>query len=640
MNAPTHSAWAAVLLSVVTACAIAQQPAPTAPSVTANANVSSALGATPTKKATSSRRERREATQLFLEGARLFQKQEFEKALDDYEQAAALDPNNSHYPLAAQVARNHAVMALIQQAAKDRVRGDAASERSALQHALEIDPTSSEVAEHLGALSGTRGTDLSRPLYEQVVRTLGEAPVLAPSPNQHTFHLRTGSHEMIDTVLRAYGIVPIVDDSVRSIPVRMDLDNASFEQAMRALNIITHSFAVTLDEHRVLLADDTASNRRQFTREEMETIYLNGLTQDQMNSVSTLAKNIFEAQRVNVEPNAGTMTIRAPVSAMNAFNATLRPLLDASSQVLLDVRIIQLARANERNTGAQLPQQFTAFNVYAEEQSILNANQSLVQQIISSGLAAPGDTLAILGILLASGQVTNSIFSNGIALFGGGLTLSGLSPAPTTLYLNLNSSQSRVLDDVQLRLGDDQEGTLRYGQRYPIMTSSYSNLGADNINIPGLTGAGTSSALASLASSLASTQQTIPQVQYQDLGLTLKATPSVLRSGDITLSIDMKLDALAGPLVNGIPVLNDRAYSGVVTLKQGSGVVLMGEMDEEESRILSGTPGLSEIPGMDNLTNKDVQRNYSTLLVIVTPHIISEPHKQGHSPMLRIGRAQ
>ena len=75
------------------------------------------------------------------------------------------------------------------------------------------------------------------------------------------------------------------------------------------------------------------------------------------------------------------------------------------------MRLIQIAHTSERNTGVQPPQSFSAFNVYAEEQSILNANQSLVQQIISSGLAAPGDTLAILGILLASGQVSSSLFS-------------------------------------------------------------------------------------------------------------------------------------------------------------------------------------------------------------------------------------
>ena len=103
-----------------------------------------------------------------------------------------------------------------------------------------------------------------------------------------------------------------------------------------------------------------------------------------------------------------------------------------------------------------------------------------MQQIISSGLAAPGDTLAILGILLASGQVSSSVFSNGIALFGGGLTQSALAPGGATLNLNLNSSDSRELDQIQLRLGDGEAGTLKEGERYPIQTSSFSSLSSQH----------------------------------------------------------------------------------------------------------------------------------------------------------------
>ena len=58
-------------------------------------------------------------------------------------------------------------------------------------------------------------------------------------------------------------------------------------------------------------------------------------------------------------------------------------------------------------------------------------------------------------------------------------------------------------------------------------------------------------------------------VQYQDLGLTLKATPKVLRDDAVALSLDMTLDSLSGQTIDGNPVLDNRAYSGVVTLKEG-----------------------------------------------------------------------
>jgi Flp pilus assembly secretin CpaC len=77
----------------------------------------------------------------------------------------------------------------------------------------------------------------------------------------------------------------------------------------------------------------------------------------------------------------------------------------------------------------------------------------------------------------------------------------------------------------------------------------------------------------------------------------------------------------------------------VVTIKEGSAVVVASELDKSESRDISGTPGLSEIPGMNNITDKNLQKNYATLLVIITPHVVRGTQSSGHSPMMRVERA-
>jgi Flp pilus assembly secretin CpaC len=316
----------------------------------------------------------------------------------------------------------------------------------------------------------------------------------------------------------------------------------------------------------------------------------------------------------------------------------MRDLLNGRSQVLLDVRLIQVAHTSTRNTGAQLPQTMTAFNVYAEEQSILNANQSLVQEIISSGLASANDPLAILAILIASGQVSSSLLSSGFATFGGGLTESAIAPGTAALNLSLNTSDSRELDQIQLRLQDGEEGTLKLGEKYPIQTSSYSSLSPSALNIPGLTGAGSSSSLSSLLSSLSSVPN-VPMVQYEDLGLTLKATPRVLRNGDVALSVEMKLDALSGTFIDGNPVLDNRAYTGVVMVKEGEAAVVATEVDKSQSLAISGTPGLSEIPGMNDLTSKDLEKNYATIVIVMTPHVVRGAQAAGHTPMMQVEKS-
>jgi general secretion pathway protein D len=583
--------------------------------------------------------ERRRAAKLFLEATKLFDKEEFEEAYARYQQAATLDPTDPDYTLAAEVARSHAVTALIQTAVHARMKKDAAGARAALTRALELDPTNRQVAERLRQLGGDAVRSLPEPLYSETGNDLGDVVEIAPTAGAHSFNVRTGQRQVIQQVFKAYGIDATLDDSVRGTQVRLDLENATFQEATRVLELLTGTFYAPIDPHRVLVAQDNEANRAKFEHQQLETIYLPGLSATELTDMTTMAKNVFSVTQVVAEQSAGTLTVRAPHETMAALNETLRELIDGRDQVMLDIRLIQIAHTSAYNTGAQLPQQLTAFNVYAEEQQILTQNASLVQQIISSGLAAPGDTEAIIAILIASGQVTSALFSNGFALFGGGLTLSAFSPPPVTANFSLNSSDSRELDQIQLHLGDGEAGTLKTGMRYPIMTSSYSSLGSGGVNIPGLNLPGSSAGLGGLASELGlggSTAGIVPQVQYEDLGLTLKATPKVLRSNQVALTIDLKIDALAGSSINGVPVLNNQAYTGVVTLPSGEGVVVLSELNKQQSRAISGVPGLSEIPGLNDLTEKDTQTNYATLLIVMTPHVIRLTQPAGHSPMMRI----
>ncbi len=586
-------------------------------------------------------KERRKATKLYLDGAKLFQKQQYEAALRNYEEAAKLDPENPNYAAAVEVVKSHAVTDLLQTAAKARIRGDASAERAALERAAQLDPHNLQVSEHLREMADDVAASQAKSVYgqENGSLALAAAPTLEPVPGTHSFHLKMGRREAIQNVFRSFGIEASVDTSVAGAPVRFDMDDVTFAQAMNAINLVTDSFTVPLDAHRALVAKDTRENRQQFMRQEYETVYLGGMPATEMTDIGNLAKNVFQAQQVTVQ-QSGSLTIRATADKINAFNETLKQLLDGRSQVLLEMKLIQLAHTNQHNTGIIPPQQITAFNVYAEEQAILNQNQALVQEIIASGLAAPGDTLAILGILLASGQVSGSVFQNGIALFGGGVTLTGVSPAPLTVNLNLNSSESRELDQLQIHLGDGEEGTLKAGSRYPITTSQYSNLGSSGVFIPGLTTAGTSGSLTSLLGTLNTGQQTIPQIEYQDLGLTFKATPRVIRNGEIALTMDLKITALAGSSINGLPILNNRSYSGVITAREGSAVVLVSQVDKEESRALSGWPGLTELPGLNNVTDVNAQKNYASLVIIITPHVIRGTQPGGHTPMIRIQRGQ
>ena len=214
---------------------------------------------------------------------------------------------------------------------------------------------------------------------------------LTPTPGRHSFHLKSSEQEILRRVLDAYGIRMVADDSLGTLTVRFDADDIDYAQAASMATLVTNSMIVPLDPVRVLVAKDTKDNRAKYDRLSVETVYLPGLTATEFTDIGNLARNVLGITQTAVKPESGTLTVRAPVGNIEALNKTLVDLLDGKSEVLLDVKIYQVENTRTRLYGIQPPQTTTVFNVSTELNSIISQNSSLVQQIISSGLASAGD---------------------------------------------------------------------------------------------------------------------------------------------------------------------------------------------------------------------------------------------------------
>ncbi|MGC2504672.1 MAG: hypothetical protein WA400_21285 [Silvibacterium sp.] len=571
------------------------------------------------------------ARKLYLEGARALENKDYAIAETDLTQAAKLDPGNPQYSAASAIIIGHHATALIQAADKAKLLAHPDEARADLLLAYRLDPKNPMLAQHMDEISQAAAPDPVQPYPED--ESYAPPVELAASLQPHSFHLRANTDEVLRQVLAAYGITPSIDSSVKNGTVRIDADNVTFDQAARMAKLLTNTFFVPLDPKRVLVAQDTKANRNKFQRLALETVYFPGLTNAEVTDMSLIARNVFEAQQATASAANNALTVRAPQPELAALNGTLSEMLDGRSVVQVEVRLYDIAKTTTLNVGVQLPQSTTIFNVPSELNSILSQNQALVQQIISSGLAAPGDLGAIALALVASGQLTGtSILTQPFATFGGGLTLTGITTQGVTGNLALNSSDSRVLDHVTMRLLDQEESTIKAGERYPIITSSYSNFGATGLNVPGLSTAGISSTLAGLGISASALQsglsQAIPQVQYQDLGLTLKIKPYIQKNRDVTLNLDLKVTSLQGTSLNDIPVLNNQEYSAIMTLRQGASALVVSNLNKQQSRAVTGVPGLTDLPGFQSATNQQTENDVSELIMVITPHIIRQAHKQ------------
>ncbi len=580
------------------------------------------------------------AQHAFLEGAKAVSANNLQEAVKAFTQATALDPSDRDYEAALAIARDNYATQLMQQALKARLLSDNATWRARTQEAAAQDSRNPLVLEHQKELVDDLRSD--KPAEDAVLGQVGfdaGPPVeLAPEKGTHSFHLMLPKGDVLRQVLSAYGITPILDKSVGTERVHFDGDDLSFAEAEQMLNLATGTFVVPLDPQRALLALDTKENRTNYQRMAFETIYLPGLTSAEMTDVGNIARNVFEAQQATVHESSGTLTVRAPALRMQAFNYEVNELLAGRGEVVVDVDIYETQHQKMVNEGATLPQTTTLFNLSSELNTLVQSNSSLVQEIISSGLASPGNIEEIAVALLLSGQAGSSILSQPFAYFGGGLTATGLTLTSAAANLQYNTTDTRLLDKVQLRLNDQEEGSVKIGERYPIVTSSYSNLATGSTSIAGITSAGLSNTLQNLGVNLASLSAaataSVPQVQYQDIGLVLTATPRVQQGQDVGLKLQLQLSSLSGTIVNGNPIINNRQSTSSINVRPGEKTVLFSQLSNEEDRALIGLPFLSEIPGLEFGTNRQITDTVDDLIVILTPHVVRLTHTHTEGQMV------
>jgi type II secretory pathway component GspD/PulD (secretin) len=449
------------------------------------------------------------------------------------------------------------------------------------------------------------------------------APIqLKPAPGLKSLHIRATMPEAIKQVAAAYGIKASLDSTVTgSLQLKFDLDDVPYEQAMHVLMQMGPNFAVPLTPDSILVAKDNEENRQKYLRLVQETIYAAGMTNEQIAELGNMIKSVFEVKQVSVENSFGTLVVRAPEDTLRALNLTLADMLDGGSEVMIDLKLYSIDRMRTVNVGATAPSQFTAFSFGSQANALVAANQSLVNQAIAQGLIKPGASNVEIAIaLLESGLVTSSLLTNLIGSFGGGISLFGIDATISpTFNLALNSSDTRALDEIQLRVGDRQSATFRAGSKYPITQSTYSTTtAASSAGLAGATINGVS--VASLLN--AATTATVPQVQYEDLGVTLKATPTIQKSGMISLHLDLKIESLAGGTVDNIPILNNNAFVSDITVGDGQTAFLVSNMTKSESAAVTGIPGLTDLPGFQSSPELDRTTDVGQLLMVLTPHLV------------------
>jgi general secretion pathway protein D len=603
-----------------------------------------------------SAKQAREADDAYLEGAKQIEHKNLAAAVRSFEQAVHLSPDNRDYALALIVTRENYVTELVQNAAKAQAHGDSAQAEALLSQAHTLDPDNRVVAQHFEGGSVPIPTEVPTikgpglfyssidPMKfpaQDIASTLSGPTELVPLPGKHDIHLHGDSQSVTRNLYSLYGITVTFDPSVTGgAAINLDLDHVEFKDAVRVLDASAHTFAVPIQAKAALIVKDTPENRDALMPQVEETIYLPGRTNDEMQELANLARNIFDVKQVTASSTGGYLLLRGDEQVLHEVNAVYDDMLDGSPEVLFDVNLYELDKTSDNNIGAILPSSAGIFSIAAEAQSLVSANQSLINQAVAAGLltlsGSPIQNLITeLGFLVASGSVTATQYTNLLGTFGGGLAFAGLFLGSNSSFeLALNSSDVRILDHVQIRSSNHQPVNFRAGTRYPVVTATYSSGVSSSLasQLSGLNINGTS--VSSLLSQyLGSTNTSTPQFQFEDLGITLKMTPQILHDDEVYLPLEMKIESLAGGSIDSIPILNNRALTSTVTVPAGQTAMLATLVDSTEIKALTGLPGLSELPGFQG-TDQDRQKSTTELLITITPHIVRSGRLQVSSRRL------
>jgi general secretion pathway protein D len=558
-------------------------------------------------KCNPSRKEMKEAREAFSRGLKL-QKTYPDQAYEEFQRANDLVPRNAEYMTAREVARQQLVYSHIERGNSELQSGKQIEALADFRSAVTLDPSNQFAKERIRDAVGDAAPAPSGP---PVVVEESQEIQLEPGHNLASFHVRGDSKELVATIARSYGLSAQVEDSVVSRRVSFDIDNVDFFKAMEALGAVTKTFWSPLTDKQILVAADTPENRRQFERMAMRTFYIPGIdTPAAFTEIVNLLRTLLEIRSVTPNAASGTIVVRASQATLDAATQLLQSLDASRPEVMLEVHVYQVSHTFARNIGVHIPNQFNLFNIPASALAALGGQniQDLINQLVSSGGINQANTTAISALLAQLQGQQNSIFSQPLATFGGGKTLTGISLDQLSALLSLNEGWVITLDQATLRASQGDETTFRMGSRYPILNASFAPV--------------YNSAAISRVLGNNSYQAAFPSFNYEDLGLTVKAKPSITSDNSVSMQLEINLRALAGQSINGVPVIGNREYKGSISLENGEPAVVAGQISRSETRDLSGIPGLSQIPLLNKITSTNTkQTEYDELLVVITPHI-------------------
>jgi general secretion pathway protein D len=538
------------------------------------------------------------AKDLYAKGQDAEARQQYEAAYDFYKQAYDLKPKDLRYRAAFEHARFEAASAIVHRGQKLRDEGKLDDAIVEFQKALTIDPslfiakqellrTQKMINEQRNPQPQAAGppSSLERKIHEAA------GPVeLAPISNTPITvkMLNTKSDVVYRTVGQLAGINVLFDPDYTPRPISVDLSGVTLEEALEISALESKTFWRPVTSNTIFVAADNPAKRKELEQSVLKTFYLTNLSQPtELQDVVNAIRAVLDVQRVQQLLSQNALVVRGTPDQIALAQKLVEDLDKARPEVLIDIAVMQVSKDRSRTLGLNPP---TSASVQLQS----NINNTTTT---TTGTTTTGTTTPTTGTTGNNGINLNSLGNLNAENFQVTIPAANLS-------VLMSNSDTKLIQNPQIRALDGQKASLKIGDRVPVATGSFQ---------PGIGGVG--------INPLVNTQ-----FQYLDVGVNIDVTPRVHANGEVTLKMTMDVSAVTGQQnIGGIsqPIIGQRKIEHEIRLKDGEANLLGGIMEDQQTKQLSGIPGLAQIPILKYLFGQTTQDHSENEIVFaIVPHII------------------
>jgi general secretion pathway protein D len=535
------------------------------------------------------------AKDLYTKGQDAEARQQYEAAYDFYKQAYDLKPKDLRYRASFEHARFEAAASIVHRGQKLREEGKLDEAIAEFQKALSVDPslfiakqellrTQKLINDHNNPPPQAAGPPSS--LERRIHEAAGPVELAAISNIPITIKIADKSDTVYRTVGQIAGINVLLDPDYTPRPIKVELNGVSLEEALEITALESKTFWRPVTSNTIFVAADNPAKRKELEQSVLKTFYLTNLSQPtELQDVVNAIRAVLDVQRVQQLLSQNALVVRGTPDQIALAQKLVEDLDKARPEVIIDIAVMQVSKDRSRTLGLNPP---TSATIQLQN----NLNTTTTTGTTNSG---------------TGGTVTQSTGSNGINLNTlGSLNATNFQvtiPA-ANLSVLMSNSDTKLIQNPQIRALDGQKASLKIGDRVPVATGSFQ---------PGIGGVG--------INPLVNTQ-----FQYLDVGVNIDITPRVHANGEVTLKMTMDVSAVTGQQnIGGIsqPIIGQRKIEHEIRLKDGEANLLGGIMEDQQTKQLSGIPGLAQIPILKYLFGQTTQDHSENEIVFaVVPHII------------------